>query len=46
MPYHVSGVGQQINKDEKVMNKGVKNKNRKRNKANTVVENDVETKNV
>ncbi|KAL4111775.1 hypothetical protein QTP88_015664 [Uroleucon formosanum] len=46
MPYLVSEMNQQIKDDEKVINKGIKNKNRKRNKANIVVENDDDTKNV
>lgn len=46
MPYFVSETDQQIKEDEKVVNKGIKNKNRKRNKANIVVENEDDTKNV
>jgi len=45
MPYSVSETDQQM-KDEKIVNKGIKNKNRKRNKANTIIESDNETKNV
>jgi len=46
MPYLISEVDQQIKGNEKVINKGIKNKNRKRNKANIFVENDDDTKNV
>jgi len=46
MPYLVSEIDKQIKDDEKVINKGIKNKNRKRNKANIVVENDDDSKNV
>jgi len=46
MPYLVSEMDQLIKEDEQVINKGIKNKNRKRNKANIIVENDDDTKNV
>jgi len=46
MPYLVSEMDQQMKEDEKVVNKGIKNKNRKRNKANIVVENEDDTENV
>jgi len=46
MPYLVSEMDHQTKEDEKVVNKGIKNKNRKRNKTNIVVENDDDTKNV
>lgn len=46
MPYFISETDQQIKEEEKVVNKTIKNKNRKRNKANIVVENVDETKNV
>lgn len=45
MPYIVPETDQNIKKDNKVVNKGTKNKNRKRNKGN-VVENDEDTENV
>lgn len=37
MPYLVSENDQNIKKDNKVVNKNIKNKNRKRNKGNIVV---------
>lgn len=45
MPYSVFETNQQM-KDEKIVNKGIKNKNRKRNNANTITESNNETKNV
>jgi len=45
MPYLVTEMDQQMKEDEKMVNKGIKNKNRKRNKAN-IVENYDDTKNV
>lgn len=46
MPYHVSEIDKTIKKDEKVVNKSIKNKNRKRNKGNIAIENDDDPKNV
>lgn len=46
MPYFVSEIDRKTKKDEKVINKGLKNKNRKRNKGNLVVEDDDDAKNV
>ncbi|VVC32394.1 Hypothetical protein CINCED_3A025206 [Cinara cedri] len=46
MPYFVSEGNQKIKNDEKIINKGVKNKNRKRNKNTVVVENNEDSKNV
>lgn len=46
MPYFVSETDEKIKKDEKVVIKGVKNKNRKRNKGNIFVENNNDTANV
>lgn len=46
MPYHDSEVDQKIKKEEKIVNKGIKNKNRKRNKGSIVVENNSDSKNV
>lgn len=46
MPYIVPGTDQNIKKDDKVVNKGIKNKNRKRNKGNVVVESNDDTENV
>lgn len=40
MPYIVSETDETYKKDEKVVNKNVKHKNRKRNKGNLVIEND------
>lgn len=45
MPYFVSEIDQNAKKEDKFVNKNIKNKNRKRNKGNLVVEND-DTKNV
>lgn len=45
MPYLVSETSQKTKKDEKVLNKSMKNKNRKRNKGNIIAEHD-ETQNV
>lgn len=45
MPYFAFETNQKIKKDEKVINKGVKNKNRKRNKG-TVVFDDEDNKDV
>lgn len=45
MPYLVSEIDQNVKKEDKFVNKNTKNKNRKRNKGNVVVEND-DTKNV
>lgn len=39
MPYLVPEIDQKVKKDEKVLNKSIKNKNRKRNKGNIVTEN-------
>lgn len=46
MPYFAHETNQKIKKDEKVINKGVKNKNRKRNKGTLVFENDENNKDV
>lgn len=46
MPYHFSETDQTIKKDENVVNYKIKNKNRKRNKGNIVIENDDDPKNV
>lgn len=40
MAYLESEIDQKVKKDEKVINKSMKNKNRKRNKGNIVTEND------
>lgn len=40
MPYLVSDTERKLKNDDKVVNKSIKNKNRKRNKGNLVVEND------
>lgn len=47
MPYHVSDTDKKIKKEEKIVNKSIKNKIRKRNKGSLAVENDDNnTKNV
>lgn len=46
MPYFVSETNQKIKNDEKVINKGVKHKNRRRNKGSVVVENNEDSKNM
>lgn len=46
MTYFVSEIDQKSKKDEKVVNKGLKNKNRKRNKGNLIVKDDDDAKNV
>lgn len=47
MPYFTSDSDQNIKKEEKLINKNVKNKNRKRTKANSMaVENNNDTANV
>lgn len=40
MPYLVSETDRKVKNDDKVVNKNVKNKNRKRNKGNIVIENE------
>lgn len=46
MPYLISENDQKIKKDDKLVNKNIKNKSRKRNKGNVVVETDDDTKDV
>lgn len=46
MPYFGSETNQNIKKDEKIINKGIKNKNRRRNKVTLVVENNENNTNV